>query len=69
MKETKYIIRNNSRSEGTYFSNGEYKIIYPGEEILLDRAPVSKTANVTMIVFKKPVSEGIKEPLNKKVRK
>ena len=69
MKQTKYIIRNNTRSEGTYFSNGEYKIIYPGEEILADTAPLTKTANVTVIVFKQTVNEKLAAPLNKKIRK
>ena len=69
MKQTVYLIKNNSKSEGTYFYNGEYKIIYPGEEISLSKAPVNKTANVTITIYRKEVSDGVKEPLNKKVRK
>jgi hypothetical protein len=70
MKVTKYILKNNSRSEGTYLIDGEYKIIYPNEEISLQHAPTNKTANVTLIVYKKEVKDDfVKEPLSKKVRR
>ena len=69
MKQTMFIVKNNSKSEGTYFFNGEYKIIYPGEEVVLTKAPVNKTANVSITIFRKTVSEGVQQPLNKKNRK
>ena len=70
MKTTKYILKNNSRSEGTYFYNGEYKSIGPNEEISLEHAPTNKTANLTLVIFKKEVKDDfVKEPLNKKIRR
>jgi hypothetical protein len=64
MKKTFYILKNVSGSEGTYFLDGEYKSLYPGDEIVLDRAPVNKTTNLQVSIFKKEV--GPAKILNKK---
>lgn len=55
MKKTFYTLKNKSGSEGTYLLNGEYKPLYPGEEITLDRPPVNKTANIVLTMYKKDV--------------
>lgn len=58
MKETFFMLKNNSRSEGTYLIDGEYKPIYPGETITLKKAPVNHTTNVTMVMYKKETGKG-----------
>lgn len=68
MKQTFYIIRNDSASDGMYFSNGQYKTIYPNQEIVLEQQPTNKTANVTVTVFRKEILDTVKPALNKKVR-
>lgn len=67
MKKTFYTLKNKSGSEGTYLLNGEYKPLYPGEEITLDRPPVNKTANIVLTIYKKNV--GSSEILRKKTVK
>ena len=64
MKKTFYILKNISGSEGTYFLDGEYKPLYPGDELVLDKLPVNKTANILISTFKKEV--GPAKILNKK---
>ena len=64
MKETFFMLKNNSKSEGTYLIDGEYKPIYPGETITLKKAPVNYTNNVSMVMYKKETGRG--EILNKK---
>jgi len=57
MKQTFYMIRNDSKSEGTYLIDNEYKTIHPGQEISLPKPPVNKTVNVTLIMYKREVGE------------
>lgn len=67
MRETFYIIKNNSKSEGTFLIDNEYKPIYPGEEITLKKMPVNKTANVSVSIYRRETESG--KILNKKVKK
>lgn len=67
MKQAFYILKNNSASEGTYLINGEYKVLFPGQEVTLDRAPSNKTENLITLVFRKEVGE--EKILNKKTRR
>ena len=64
MKQTFYMLKNTSMSEGTYLIDGEYKSIYPGETITLKKAPVNTTANVTLTMYRKET--GNQPILNKK---
>lgn len=64
MKQTFYMLKNTSMSEGTYLIDGEYKSIYPGETITLKKAPVNTTANVTLTMYRKET--GGQPILNKK---
>lgn len=57
MKQTFYIVKNNSRSKGTYLIKGEYKTIFPGEEITLKQRPTASTSNVLISMYKKEVSD------------
>lgn len=59
MKQTFYLLRNNSYSDGTYLVKGEYKILFPGQEIVLKQRPTNTTSNVLISVFKKEVDETI----------
>ena len=67
MKQTFYILKNPSLSDGTYFMDGEYKTLYAGQEITLEKLPSNKTANLEIIQFRKEV--GFPKLLNKKTRK
>jgi len=53
MKETFFMLKNNSKSEGTYLIDGEYKPIYPGETITLKKSPVNHTSNVSVVIYRK----------------
>lgn len=64
MKQTFYIIKNNSGSEGTYLLDNEYKTLYPGEKLTLNKKPVNTTANIIVTMFRKEV--GGETILNKK---
>ena len=64
MKQTFYMLKNTSMSEGTYLIDGEYKSIYPGETLTLKKAPVNTTANVTLTMYRKET--GNQPILNKK---
>jgi hypothetical protein len=57
MKQTFYILKNNSGSDGTYLLNGEYKTIFPGERIDLKNRPTNMTSNITLSIYKKEVSD------------
>ncbi len=57
MKQTFYIIKNNSGSDGIYLLNGEYKTIFPGERIDLKSRPTNATSNVTITTYKKEIEE------------
>lgn len=67
MKKTYYLMKNVSGSEGTYLLDGKYLPLYPGEEKVLDRPPVNKTANIMLSTFKRDVGSG--QILNKKPQK
>ena len=69
MRQSFYILKNDSLSSGMYFDGGDYKTLMPGLEVVLDHAPVNKTANIVVSVFRKEVENEIKQPLAKKVRK
>lgn len=64
MKKTFYILKNFSASEGIYFIDGDYKSLYPGDEITLEKMPVNKTANISLITYKKEIPSSV--PLNVK---
>ena len=57
MKQTFFTLKNNSKSEGTYLIDGEYKVIYPGETISLKKSPTSYTANVSLTLYRKDIAE------------
>lgn len=59
MKQAFYILKNNSRSEGTYLFKGEYKTLYAGEEITLNQRPTNTTSNILISVYKKEIGETI----------
>lgn len=59
MRQTFYLLRNNSNSDGNYLIDGVYKPIYPDEKIQLNRRPTSVTSNVTVSIFRKEVGETI----------
>ena len=64
MKKTYYALKNNSGSEGTYYLDGKYLTLYPGQEINLEKAPVNKTSNLRLSIFK--IEVGPHEILRKK---
>ena len=66
MKQTFYILKNNSGSEGTFLIDGEYKSIFPGEKIELTKRPVNKTENVTLVIYKKNVGDS---PILNKIKR
>ena len=66
MKKTVYVIRNSSMSTGTYLICGEYKYIYPGETIELDRLPTNHTQNVSVSYYRKELGETILQMKKKK---
>lgn len=55
MKKMFYTLKNKSGSEGTYLLDDEYKPLYGGEEITLERPPVNKTSNITLTMYKRDV--------------
>jgi hypothetical protein len=57
MKQTFYLLRNNSGSEGSYLLNGEYKTIYPGEKIDLKSRPTNVTSNIIISIYRKETKE------------
>lgn len=59
MKQTFYLLKNNSRSEGTYLIKGEYKTLFPGEEITVTQRPTNTTSNILISVYKKEIGETI----------
>ena len=66
MKQTFYILKNNSGSEGTFLIDGEYKSIFPGEKIELTKKPVNKTENVTLVIYRKNVGDS---PILNKIKR
>ena len=56
MKQTFYMLKNKSKSEGTYFIDNDYKVIYPGETITLTKAPVNHTVNVSITMYQKDIN-------------
>lgn len=67
MKKTFYTLKNTSGSEGTYFIDGDYKTLFPGQELTLEKPPVNKTANIKLVVFRKEIKNTV--PLNLKSKK
>lgn len=65
MKQTFYILENKSASEGTYYINGKYSSIFPGERIELTSRPVNKTENVIITVYTKNVGETVLRKITK----
>lgn len=59
MKQTFYLLKNNSRSEGTYLIKGEYKTLFPGDEITINQRPTNTTSNILISVYKKEMGETI----------
>ena len=71
MKQTFYLLKNKSSSEGTYLFKGEYKSLFPGDEIHLEQKPTNMTSNITLLVYKKEIGETIQylKPKTVKVEK
>lgn len=65
MKQTFYVLTNNSRSEGTVYIGGEYRTIYPDDRITTDKCPTNKTSNIIVSMYLKEMDEVIQ---NKKRR-
>ena len=59
MKQTFYLLKNNSYSEGTYLIKGEYKTLFPGDEITINQRPTNTTSNILISVYKKEMGEVI----------
>ena len=59
MKQTFYLLRNNSYSDGTYLIKGEYRTLFPGQEITLRQRPTNTTSNILISVFRREVDETI----------
>lgn len=57
MKQTVYVLRNNSGSPGEYLLNDEYETLDPHKEIVLNQKPVNATANIKVIPVRKEVKE------------
>lgn len=64
MKQTFYIIKNTSGSEGTFLLDNQYQTLYPGEKITLNKKPVNTTSNIIVTMYRKEV--GGETILNKK---
>ena len=52
-----YKLKNNSKSEGMYLLNGEYVTLKGNGEIILSKKPINMTANISVVTFKKKISE------------
>lgn len=65
MKQTFYVLTNNSRSEGIVYIDGEYKSVFPDDRIVLDRCPTDRTSNIVLSIYRKEMDEVIQ---NKKRR-
>lgn len=59
MKQTFYLLRNNSYSDGTYLIKGEYRTLFPGQEITLRQRPTNTTSNILISVFRREIDETI----------
>jgi len=59
MKQTFYILKNNSGSDGTYLLSGEYLTLYPGDEVTLKQRPTNITSNIIVSMYRKEVGETI----------
>lgn len=68
MKQSFYVIKNNSASEGTYLIDGEYKTLFPGDEVTLRRAPNNKTENLSVVLYRQEIRDTMKV-LHKKAKK
>lgn len=66
MKKTVYVLRNNSKSTGTYYVNGEYQYIYPNEIVELSKTPTSITKNISVSYYRKELGETILQLKKKK---
>ena len=68
MKQTFYIIKNNSGSTGTFLFEGEYRTLFPGEEVTLKKAPTNKTDNLSVVMYRQEIRDTMKV-LHKKSKK
>ena len=59
MKQAFYVLKNSSHSEGTFLFKGEYKTLFPGQEVTLNQRPTNYTANILISVYKKEMNETI----------
>lgn len=59
MKKTYYVLTNKSRSEGTYYLDGEYISIFPGDTVKLEKQPANVTSNVIVSMYQRDVGETI----------
>ena len=57
MKQTVYVLRNTSGSDGEYLINDEYQTLEAHKEIVLNQKPVNVTANIKLIPVRKEVKE------------
>ena len=65
MKQTFYILENNSASEGTYYHKGKYESLFPGQTVELESRPVNKTENITITVYNKNMGETVLRKISK----
>lgn len=57
--EIRYILKNNSSSEGTYLIDGKYETLFPNKEIELNKRPTTVTENISITIYRKRVGEEI----------
>ena len=57
MKQTVYLLKNESGSDGEYLINDEYETLAPHSQIVLNQKPVNCTANIKLVVVRKEVKE------------
>ena len=59
--KTYYNVKNISGSEGQILLDGKYIVIYPGQEIELEKCPTNRTANICISTFRRHYSEPLEE--------
>lgn len=57
MKQTVYLLKNESGSAGEYLVNDEYETLEPHKQIVLNQKPVNSTANIKVVPVRKEVKE------------
>ena len=57
MKQTVYLLKNLSGSDGEYLMGDEYIPLAAHEEIVLNQKPVNWTANIKLVPVRKEIKE------------